>query len=311
MWRRSAGSTFPCSTVIDPNWPRANVWLAGESAQPELVVVGVPSSRASLTTSRADLAPLEVRNRLDRFSTFQGEMAVDFSSVEVLDAGNWPVSELDPVPMIGEMQRLTGTLPEAGLTIFLGGDNAITRPLVAAGHGNLDEVGLITFDAHHDVRTLANGPNNGNPIRGLIEEHGLPGRNVVQIGIHSFANSAAYHSYCDEVGITTVSVDQVEKIGMRAAVDVALSQLGATCHSIYVDVDVDVLDQAFAPACPGARPGGLTTRQLAAAVGRCAAHPHVKAMDFVEVDPTLDRDHLTLDTMAHLVLTAAAGFATR
>ena len=297
--------------VIDPNWPRANVWLAGESARPELVVVGVPSSRASLTTSRADMAPLEMRNRLDRFSTFHGETAVDFSSIRVLDVGNWPVSEMAPAAMVEGLQQMARSLPDAELTIYLGGDNSITRPLMAAEHDDLERIGLISFDAHHDVRVLENGPNNGNPIRGLIEEHGLPGRNIVQIGVHSFANSASYRRYCEEVGITTVTVDQVERIGMRAAVDVALSQLSAICYSIYVDVDIDVLDQAFAPACPGARPGGLTVRQLAAGVARCAAHTHVKAMDFVEVDPTLDRDHLTVDTMAHLVLTAVAGFASR
>lgn len=275
------------------------------------MVVGVPSSKASLVPSRADLAPLDVRHRLDRFSTFHGELGVDFADVAVRDVGNWPVSELDMVPLVGEVMRLAKTLPDAPLTLHLGGDNAITRPLVASRSDDLSSVGLITFDAHHDVRVLNNGPNNGTPIRGLIEEHGLPGGNVVQIGIHSFANSAEYRSYSDRVGITTVTVDQVERIGVRAAVDVALNQLSATCDSIYVDVDVDVLDRAFAPACPGARPGGLTVRQLSQGVARCAAHPAVRAMDFVEVDPSIDVDHQTLDVLAHLLLTAVAGYASR
>lgn len=298
-------------TVIDPHWPRANVWLTAEPARPDLVVVGVPSSRASLTKSRADLAPLEMRNRLDLFSTFHGEMAVDFSSVSALDVGNWPVSEIHPIPMVGELRRMADDLPDANLKIYLGGDNAITRPLVAAEHDDPEKIGLIAFDAHHDVRTLENGPSNGNPIRGLIEEDGIPGQNIVQIGIHSFANSAEYRAYCDDAGITAVTVDQVERIGIRAAVDVALNQLSASCHVIYVDVDVDVLDRAFAPGCPGSRPGGLTIRQLAAGVARCAAHHDVTAMDFVEVDPTLDRDHLTVDNMAHLFLSAVAGYASR
>jgi formimidoylglutamase len=213
--------------------------------------------------------------------------------------------------MIGELMRQVADRPNAELTLYLGGDNAITRPLVAATREDLTRVGLITFDAHHDVRSLAGGPSNGNPVRGLVEEHGLPGQNIVQIGIHSFANSAAYRSYCEQVGITSVTVDRIERIGMRTAVDAALSQLSATCDTIYVDVDVDVLDQSLAPACPGSRPGGLTTRQLASGVRQCAAHPAVTAMDLVEVDPTVDRDNLTLDITAHLVLSAAAGFATR
>jgi formiminoglutamase len=285
--------------------------MTGEATDPTVVVVGVPSSRASLTESRADLMPLEVRHRLDRFSTYHGELGIDFGAVPVRDMGNWPVSELDMVPLVGEIMRLAEGLPEARLKLFLGGDNAITRPLVAAASNDLASIGLITFDAHHDVRVLDEGPTNGTPIRGLIEDHGLPGGNVVQIGIHSFANSSEYRHYADQAGITTVTVDQVDRIGMRAAVDVALSQLSASCDSIYVDVDLDVLDSAFAPACPGARPGGLTVRQLAQGVARCAAHPWVTAMDFVEVDPTADLNHQTLDVTAHMVLTAVAGFASR
>ena len=285
--------------------------MTAEAIEPEVLVVGVPSSRSSLTPSRADLAPLEVRHRLGRFSTYHSELGVDFGSVAVRDVGNWAVSQLDPVPLVGEVIRLARELPEAGLRLYLGGDNAITRPLVAAESDDLSDVGVVTFDAHHDVRFLDEGPSNGSPIRGLIEEHGLPGGNVVQIGIHSFANSQQYRAYCEAAGITTVTVEQVEQIGIRAAVDVALSQLSASCESIYVDVDVDVLDAAFAPACSGARPGGLTVRQLAHGVARCAAHPAVTAMDFVEVDPTADIAHRTLDTMAHLILTAVAGYASR
>lgn len=298
-------------SVIDPQWPRASVWLAREDPDPDLLVVGVPNSRSSLVPSNAALAPLEMRARLDRFSTSHEESGADLSTLKVRDFGNWPLYEIDPVPLVDEVGRWAKKLPEAPLHLYLGGDNAITRPLVAARSDDLAHVGLITFDAHHDVRTLDAGPSNGNPIRGLIEDHGMPGHNIVQIGINSFANSRPYRSYCDEAGITTVTVGQLEKIGMVAAVDVALSQLSATCEQIYVDVDIDVLDSAFAPACPGARPGGLTVRQLAQAVGRCSAHAAVRAMDFVEVDPTRDRDHQTIDVMTHLFLSAAAGFASR
>jgi formiminoglutamase len=297
--------------IVDPHWPRAGVWLSREVEDPELIVVGVPTSVASLSRSRADLTPQEVRQRLDRFTTFHGEIGVDFSTVRALDVGNWPVSGLDAVAMIDEVSRLARALPDAGLHLYLGGDNAITRPLVAAMGDDLSRVGVITFDAHHDVRSLDNGPSNGTPMRGLIEEHGLDGQHVVQLGIHSFANSREYRAYCDDVGITSVTVDQIGAIGIKTAVDVALSQLSAGCDLIYVDVDIDVLDRVFAPACPGARPGGLTVRQLAEGVLRCASHPKVQGMDFVEVDASIDHDHQTLDVMAHLLLSAVAGFATR
>jgi formiminoglutamase len=297
-------------TPTDPHWPRASSWLASEAAEPSLLVVGVPSSQASIGASNASLAPLEVRERLDRFSTYHGELDVDFGTVPVRDMGNWPVSELGAGALVDDVAELARSLPDAEMRLYLGGDNAITRPLVSAVSDDLSSVGVITFDAHHDVRDLGNGPTNGTPIRGLLERHGLPGGNVVQIGIHSFANSAPYRDYCDAAGITTVTVGAVERAGMADTVDAALSRLSA-CPTIYVDVDIDVLDRVFAPACPGARPGGLTVRQLSEGVARCAAHPSVVAMDFVEVDPTADIANQTLDVMAHLFLTAAAGFATR
>lgn len=297
--------------ATEPQWPRASVWLASGAEDPEVLLAGVPSSKSSLTLSQAALAPLEVRQRFNRYSSFHGELGVDFGSLRVRDVGNWPVSELDPVELVDEVMVLAKHLPDVPLRLYVGGDNAITRPLVAALSDDLTSVGLITFDAHHDVRALDDGPSNGSPIRGLIEEHGLPGGNIVQIGIHSFANAAAHRSYSDSAGITTVTLDQVDRIGIRAAVDVALSQLSNTCERVYVDVDVDVLDRAFAPACPGSRPGGMTVRQLAQGVSRCAAHSSVVAMDFVEVDPTADVSHQTVDVLAHLVLTAAAGYATR
>jgi formiminoglutamase len=297
--------------INDPSWPRADAWLAQETDNPDIRVVGVPSSSASLSPSRADLTPLAVRDRFSRFSTFHGEWDIDFGGVTVYDEGNWPISELDMHEMPGAVEKRARDLEPAGLTVFLGGDNAITRPLVKVQHDSIERVGVITFDAHHDVRTLELGPANGTPIRGLIEEDGLPGVNISQIGIHSFANSATYRHWCDDQGISVVSVEQVRAEGIRNVVATTLERLSGYCEVIYVDVDVDVLDAAFAPGCPGARPGGLTVRELAEGVRHCAAHRKVSAMDFVEVDAGADPTGLTLDAMAHLILSAAAGFTER
>lgn len=296
-------------TIVDPYWPRASVWLTRDDPDPALVVVGVPSSKASLSVSRADMAPLVMRERLRRFSTFHGESGIDFGDLPVRDLGNWAVSELTMEEMPAEVRRLAEGMNPAPFVTYLGGDNAVTRPLVAA-MGDLDRVGVLTFDAHHDVRSLESGPTNGTPIRGLIEEEGLPGGNVTQIGIHSFANSATYRAWCDQQGIGVFTMADVDQRGIDAVVGDALGRLGH-CDRVYVDVDVDVLDAAFAPGCPGARPGGMSVRDLARGVYLCAGDPKVAAMDFVEVDPESDPTNRTVDVMAHLFLTAAAGLAAR
>jgi formimidoylglutamase len=253
------------------------------------------------------MTPQAVRQRFSRFSTFHGEWGIDFGDLSVYDEGNWPVSPLDMHEMPERVRALAEDLPDTPLTLFLGGDNAITRPLVNS-YGDPTRVGVITFDAHHDVRTLDLGPTNGTPIRGLIEGDGLPGAHVSQIGIHSFANSATYRQYCDDQYISVATVAEVEKAGIGFVVLGAIERLLARCDVIYVDVDLDVLDASVAPACPGARPGGLALRTLAEGVRLCASHPRVRAIDFVEVDAQADINGLTLDAMAHLVLAACAGF---
>lgn len=287
------------------------MWLASESRDPKIRLVGVPSSKASLSPSRADLTPGAVRERFGRFSTFDGETGTDFGSVAVYDEGNWAVSELDMHVMPTAVESLARSLPDTALTLFVGGDNAITRPLVRCFGPDLARVGVITLDAHHDVRTLQLGPANGTPIRGLIEEDGLPGHNIHQIGIHTFANSSQYRDYCDAQGIRISTLANVERIGISTCMGGALSDLDQRCDVIYVDVDLDVLDSAFAPACPGGRPGGMRPRQLIEAVRIAGAHPKVRAIDFVEVDAGADHDGRTLDVLAQTVLAAASGFATR
>ena len=257
------------------------------------------------------MTPLALRERLGRFATFHGDWGVDFGGVTVRDEGNWPVSELEMDQMPEVVGRMAAALPPSPLKLFLGGDNAITRPLTGSLSPDTSRVGLITFDAHHDVRTLDLGPTNGSPVRGLIEVDGLPGPNVVQIGIHSFANSAPYRAYCEEQGIIVHTVTDIERRGIEDVVDDALAVLASRCDLVYVDVDIDALDRALAPACPGSRPGGLGVRQLAEGVRRCGRHHKVAAFDFVEVDAEADHDGLTLDAMAHMMLAAVAGFAER
>ncbi len=287
------------------------MWLGAAAAHPDLVVAGIPSSVASLSPSEAWRFPGEFRAALGRFSIFDGESGTDLRRVAVVDLGDWPVQGLDMHAMPREVAARAATLDPGPVKAFVGGDNAITRPLVNGLAGDdLSKVGILTFDAHHDVRVTTRGPSNGSPIRGLIED-GLPSGRVVQVGIHSFANSAEYRRYCDEHSIEVVTMTTVDEVGAGWAVTSALHDLAKRCEWIFVDVDIDVLDLAFAPGCPGARPGGMTPRQLAAACRAAGSHPAVRAVDFVEVDPTRDRDGLTVMNAVNAFLAFVSGLASR
>jgi len=297
--------------ITDPLWPRADAWLASGASDPDLVVIGVPSSSASVSPSEAWRCPAVVRSALERFAVFDGEHGNDLRLVVVSDLGDWPVDGLDLHAMPVEVERLASRLPGRPVKAFLGGDNAITWPLVKAlAGGDLARVGVLTIDAHHDVRSTDGGPTNGSPVRGLIDD-GLPGGQVIQVGIHSFANSAEYRAYCDDHGIEIVTMSTVDEVGAEWAVASALNDLARRCDWIYVDVDLDALDSAFAPGCPGARPGGMTPRQLAAACHAAGAHKKVRAVDFVEVDPTRDRDGITVMNTANAFLSFVSGMTER
>ena len=161
--------------------------------------------------------------------------------------------------------------------LALGGDNSIT---FAVAHGACAD-GLITLDAHHDLR---DGRSNGSPVRRLVES-GLDGRRVVQIGISDFANSAFYAARARELGITVISREELERRPIADAMAEALEIAGGgPTARIHVDLDVDVCDRAVAPACPASVPGGISARELRTAARAAGADPRVVSLDITEVD---------------------------
>ncbi|MCW2601599.1 MAG: Formimidoylglutamase [Frankiales bacterium] len=198
--------------------------------------------------------------------------------------------------------------PRADLVVLLGGDNAVTRPAMRALLP-LATSGLLTLDAHHDVRGFHDGPTNGTPVRGLVED-GLRGDHVVQVGLGQLSNSRAYRDWCEDRGIRLVGVDDARgRVGI--AVKEQLDRLAQTCTDLYVDLDVDVVDSAFVPGCPGARPGGLSPYELLEAAVEAGRHPLVRAVDITEVDAAADPQGRTVDLAAMCLLSVAAGLAAR
>jgi formiminoglutamase len=311
--------------VEDPDWPRASAWLAGDTPQPPphapvLAILGVPLSQASISPSQAHLTPRAVRAALRRFSTFAvlpGGETARLEDIRLLDLGDLDLEELpnsiaqDVVAeAVGELAVVEGIPDTPDLLILVGGDNALTRPALRARAGDLGRAGLLTLDAHHDVRGFHAGPTNGTPVRGLIED-GLPGRNIVQIGVGSFTNSRAHRAWAEEQGITVIGALDARREGVGALVTEALNDLASGCDLLWVDLDVDVLDRAYAPGAPGARPGGLAPAELHAAALAAGRHPTVYGIDIVEVDAGADPTGITVDNAALCLLHAAAGLSLR
>lgn len=290
----------------DPLWPRASTWLQS-SGPAKLGVVGVPLARSSISPSSADRTPAAVRQALARFPTWHAGLDVDLP--RAVDHGDLEVAELSGAEAVEAVRAGLAALPEHELLLLLGGDNLVTWPAVQALGAKISRVGVLTLDAHHDVRGWHAGPTNGTPIRGLVEA-GLRGRNVVQIGIADLTNSREYREWCGARDVRVIPVSQCRG-RVAEVVRRQLDRLSEDCDWVYVDLDVDVVDRSFVPGCPGARPGGLQPHELLDAAVEAGRHRAVRAIDVVEVDAAADRDEVTVQLAAMCLLSAAAGFASR
>ncbi|HEX8216790.1 MAG TPA: arginase family protein, partial [Allosphingosinicella sp.] len=205
--------------------------LGGEG---EVALIGVPMESGSVTPGRCDLGPETVRRTLKRISTYDLDTGVDLDVLRVRDRGDVPVQGLSPAAGFGAIRdAVSAACAEHELTLLIGGNNAVTRP---AAHGlnlPLDRVGLITLDAHFDMRETDQGPMNGNPVRCLLED-GLPGRNIVQIGLAPFANTAKMHADALAAGNGYYGIFEVLEDGIEPILDDTLARL-AHVDAIMVD----------------------------------------------------------------------------
>ena len=207
-------------------------------------------------------------------------------------------------------ERLATMLASAqeDLLIVLGGDNAATwLALAALAGGAYANFGLVTLDAHLDLR---DGRSNGSPVRQLLDE-GLDPAAVVQVGLGDFSNSPAYARRAVARGLTAIPrrafYDETPEVLARQALSVA----GAGGRRVYVDLDLDVVDRASVPGCPAAAPGGLSPEQIRRFAREIARDPRVVAVDLTEIDVERDINETTVHLGALIVLELLAGVAER
>ena len=303
----------PTSLPTDPHWPRAGFWVTPAQSVvsvrvADLALLGVPTFRSSISPSNANVTPAAVRDALLRYSTYSASHAIDVATLAAIDLGD----VADPDGARGETRvsaAVAKAISRCHFLIALGGDNSLTYSVVSGLFGErLGECGLITIDAHHDMR---DGVSNGSPIRRLIDA-GLPGSNIVQIGIADFSNSAPYAARAHEAGITVVTRAELRGADLAAVAAHALAIAGANGRPVFVDIDVDVCDRAEVPGCPSAAPGGISADELRQLAFALTSDPRVVGADIAEIDATADApDGRTCRLAALLILEIAAGIASR
>ena len=216
------------------------------------------------------------------------ESAVDaIAELRVVDFGDAPVLPADPIRSHAAIEATVAQVLAAGaIPVVLGGDHSISEPDVracAAAHG---PVGLIHFDTHTDTGAEVFGVelSHGTIMRRLVEEGSVDPRRYVQIGLRGYWPGEAEFAWQAEQGITSLFMHDVRDLGIAEVGGRAVDAAGS--GPVFLTVDIDVLDPAFAPGTGTPEPGGMTTAELLWAVREVAMRLEVIGVDMVEVIPT-------------------------
>ncbi|MFT9846697.1 agmatinase family protein [Aneurinibacillus sp. REN35] len=318
--------TFSWDQSMRSEEPKVHEWIEtirseGGEEMPwdcyDAVILGVPLSRSSISASAASENPDAMRRAWKYFTTYNLDHDEDLSDLRIVDLGDvrQHVTSIETCHTnIRQAMASMRTYHPHALPITMGGDHSITAMLVKGWKDvHRDErVGILQLDTHFDLRDLSdNGPSNGTPIRNLIESGVIKGEDVHNIGLHGFFNARSLKVYADEVKLNYTTLTQARKKGVEATVREAIAALSAKVDTIYLTVDMDVLDSSYGPGVPASTPGGMRSDELFDAVYTAGTHPKVKAMDIVCLDPYKDRGEATVKTAVHVMLSFLTGFAQR
>jgi arginase len=256
------------------------------SAEPRLALIGFRSDENSSFRRGAAAAPPIIRSALTIASSNPwSENGYEITPSRFFDAGDFgPQQGVDLWDRIDS--SIAALLGRGLLPIVLGGDHAITHPVLRAFARTYPRLELLHFDAHPDLYEdfEGNPRSHASPFARIMEQ-GLVAR-LVQVGIRTI--NAHCRAQAERFG--------VEVIEMKDFREDAVPELRGP---VYVSFDIDGLDPACAPGVSHREPGGLTTRQAIAVIQRIRA-PIVGA-DVVEFNPDMDSSGMTAMVCAKLV----------
>jgi agmatinase len=244
-----------------------------------IVLFGVPYDRTCSFRGGSRFAPRAIREASYNFETFMMDHQRDLVDVPVADLGD--TAAYGPsADMVGGVTKMASDIVRAGkIPIVIGGEHSLAPAVVRAFP---KDIGVIGIDAHLDFRdSYLNDPwSHACSARRIADHVGV--EHVVYIGVRSYSREE--REDLERLGLTYVSVYDVHDRGIAAGVDRALKAVNR--DQIYLTIDIDGVDPAFAPAVGNPEPFGLTPLQVKKLIGILA--PHLVGMDLNEVSPAWD-----------------------
>jgi agmatinase len=206
--------------------------------------------------------------------------------LRVVDFGDAPVRPADPIGSHAAIEATVAAVLAAGAMPFvLGGDHAITEPNVRACAEAHGPVGLVHFDAHTDTARELFGSEltHGSPMYRLVQSGHVDPARYVQIGLRGYWPGDEEFAWQRRLGVTSHFMHDVRDRGIRAVMADTIAAAGD--GPVFLTVDVDALDPAFAPGTGTPEPGGMTPLDLLWACRELASGLALVGADVVEVAP--------------------------
>ena len=264
----------------------------------EIKLLGIPWDADSSYLRGPAQGPAAIREELERvrvYSNMTTELGVDLETPGVWsDAGDVEVSDGEGT-RTAITSKVGGLMREGHPVLSLGGDHSVTWPILRGVFAHVGKVDVLHFDAHPDLYDEFEGSRTSHacPFARSLEE-GMIGR-LVQVGIRTVPQSLRRQ-------VERYGVEQVTMADWNGPPTVKFDR------PVYISLDIDALDPAFAPGVSHREPGGLSVRDIVATLHRLQGR--VVAADLVELNPKTDINGVTA-TVAVKLLRELAGILAR
>jgi agmatinase len=268
----------------------------------DVAVLGAPFDGATTFRPGARFGPAAIREASALLRPYNEALGISpFAAVQVADVGDAPASPIDVEAGHEAIEAAARAATQAGARVLgLGGDHSVALPLLRAAAAVHGPLALLQLDAHTDTWDSYFGARytHGTVFRRALEEGVIEPRASVQIGLRGSLYAAGDMDENRALGFTTLLAREFDEAGVAGALDLAGESLRSP---VYVSVDIDVLDPAFAPGTGTPEAGGLTSRELLALLrGLAQIELEVAGADVVEVSPQYDPAGVTAVTAANV-----------
>jgi agmatinase len=291
----------------------------GELAGVDVAVVGAPFDDGTSNRPGARFGPRAIRAADDGGHGGRPHLATGLDPFAVLDVVDYGDAAVAPGDLPQSHDHLAAVLREVlgagAMPLVLGGDHSLSLPTlrVLSEQFGRDGYSVVHFDTHADTGAELYGVriSHGTPFRVAVEDGYLDGHNVVQIGLRGTWPGPDDFAWMAEQGFRWHTMDEIATRGLDRIIDDIVAHMRGRAKRVYLTVDIDVLDPAFAPGTGTPEPGGLTTRELRGALRRVAAELELCAADVVEVCPPFDVAGITALAAERVAIDILTGLAAR